>query len=124
MNFWTPTFNSWGAGFDPVDMPWYVLYDYVEVFTYDEEHNEFKFHWRDDFDAFDSGKWHKAAGGFESNTSVFHPSNAYTSGGHLVLKMEPEITREYDQHLKQSLSEAFGMDLDHRKQSPSRFSKF
>ena len=36
MNFWTPTFHSWGDGFDPVDMPWYVLYDYVEVFTYDE----------------------------------------------------------------------------------------
>ena len=35
MNFWTPTFHSWGAGLDPKDMPWYVLYDYVEVFDYD-----------------------------------------------------------------------------------------
>ena len=35
MNFWTPTFHSWGAGFNPIDMPWYALYDYVEVFTYD-----------------------------------------------------------------------------------------
>ena len=34
MNFWTPTFHSWGQGFDPADMPWYALYDYVEVFTY------------------------------------------------------------------------------------------
>jgi hypothetical protein len=34
MNFWTPTFHSWGEGFNPADMPWYVLYDYVEVFTY------------------------------------------------------------------------------------------
>ena len=41
MNFWTPTFESWHAGFDPHDMPWYVMYDYVEVFTYDEENNEF-----------------------------------------------------------------------------------
>ena len=22
MNFWTPTFDSWGHGFDPKDMPW------------------------------------------------------------------------------------------------------
>ena len=34
MNFWTPTFHAWGQGFDPADMPWYALYDYVEVFTY------------------------------------------------------------------------------------------
>lgn len=89
MNFWTPTFHSWGDGFDPHDMPWYVLYDYVEVFTYDENTGHFDFDWRDDFDAFDSGRWHKASGGFEANSSVFYPSNVYTSGGNLVLKMEP-----------------------------------
>jgi len=89
MNFWTPTFEAWGAGFDASDMPWYVLYDYVEVFTYNEKANEFEFHWRDDFNAFDSGRWHKASGGFEANSSVFYPQNVYTSGGNLVLKMEP-----------------------------------
>ena len=41
MNFWTPTFASWGQGFHPIDMPWYVLYDYVEVFVYNEEMHEF-----------------------------------------------------------------------------------
>ena len=116
MNFWTPTFHSWGAGFNPVDMPWYVLYDYVEVFTYDSEHNEFKFHWRDDFDSFDSGKWHKAAGGFESNTSVFHPANAYTSGGHLVLKMEPEHSKAEDLEIEHDLKSNFEMDLDYRRE--------
>jgi len=120
MNFWTPTFDSWGAGFNPADMPWYVLYDYVEVFTYDERNNQFVFHWRDDFDSFDSGKWHKAAGGFESNTSVFHPDNAYTSGGHLVLKMEPEHTKQQDAQIHHDLEEAFGMDLDHRKRHYER----
>ena len=59
--------------------------------------NMFKFHWRDDFNAFDNERWHKASDGFESNTSVFHPENAFTSGGHLVLKMEPELTKE-EQH--------------------------
>jgi len=115
MNFWTPTFHSWSAGFHPVDMPWYVLYDYVEVFTYDQEHNEFKLHWRDDFDSFDSGKWHKAAGGFESNSSVFHPENVYTSGGQLVLKMEPEHAHPVYVETRHHLREAFEMDLDHRQ---------
>lgn len=95
MNFWTPTFHSWGAGFDPADMPWYVLYDYVEVFTYNEKLNEFEFHWRDDFNSFDSGRWHKASGGFEANSSVFYPQQVYTSNGNLVIKMEPIDTFEH-----------------------------
>jgi|Transcript_6403 hypothetical protein len=89
MNFWTPTFHSWGQGFNAADMPWYVLYDYVEVFTYNEHLNEFEFHWRDDFNSFDSGRWHKASGGFEANSSVFYPQQVYTSNGNLVIKMEP-----------------------------------
>ena len=96
MNFWTPTFHSWGKGFDPVDMPWYVLYDYVEVFSYNEHKNEFEFHWRDDFDAFDSSRWHKASGGFEANSSVFYPSNVYTNDGNLVIKMEPNDDDHHD----------------------------
>lgn len=98
MNFWTPTFHSWGKGFDAVDMPWYVLYDYVEVFTYNEHMNEFEFHWRDDFNAFDSGRWHKASGGFEANSSVFYPQNVYTSGGNLVIKMEPAENVHHESH--------------------------
>ena len=35
MNFWTPTFDSWGHGLESEDMPWYVLYDFVEVHVYD-----------------------------------------------------------------------------------------
>lgn len=37
MNFWTPTFDSWGKGFNAADMPWYVLYDYVETYTFNNE---------------------------------------------------------------------------------------
>jgi len=90
MNFWTPTDHPWGHGFEPVDMPWYLLYDYVEVFTFNEETNDFEFHWRDDFNRFNSDRWHKADGGFEANSSVFSPDNVYTYHGNLVLKMEPE----------------------------------
>ena len=90
MNFWTPTFDSWGHDFNAADMPWYVLYDYVEVYHYNSETNEFEFNWRDDFEKFEAGRWHKASGGFEANSSIFHPDNAYTKAGNLVLKMEPE----------------------------------
>ena len=53
MNFWTPKFRSWGKGFDASDMPWYVLYDYVEVYRYDPESHDFELDWRDDFNRFD-----------------------------------------------------------------------
>ena len=89
MNFWTPTFHSWGKDLDAHDMPWYALYDYVEVFEWDPHDEDFKFFWRDDFDSFDAGRWHKASGSFDANSCEFHPSNVYTEDGVLHLKMEP-----------------------------------
>ena len=53
MNFWTPTFHDWGAELTAEDMPWYVLFDYVEAYSYDNDKNEFDFEWRDDFENFD-----------------------------------------------------------------------
>ena len=95
MNFWTPTFETWGAGLDAADMPWYLLYDYVEVHKYDEDTKDFHLQWRDDFDTFDTLRWHKATGGFNANSSEFHPENVSVKAGNLVLKMEPlqEIPR-------------------------------
>lgn len=90
MNFWTPTFESWGHGLDSADMPWFLLYDYVEVHTWNHASNEFELLWRDDFDEFDEKRWHKASGGFESNSSIFHPENVSVKAGNLVLKMEPD----------------------------------
>ena len=90
MNFWTPTFDSWGKGLEPEDMPWYLKFDYVEVYHYDMHTHKFDLHWRDDFEHFDPGRWFKQSGTFESNSSVFHTANTYTEKGKLVLKMEPE----------------------------------
>jgi len=91
MNFWTPTFESWGKGFQPADMPWYVLYDYVETFTYNNETKGFDFHWRDDFITFDPNRWHKSDNTtFDANSTTFRASQAYVNDGHLVLKMEPD----------------------------------
>jgi hypothetical protein len=94
MNFWTPTFHSWGHGLDASDMPWYLLYDYVEVHKYNQANNEFELHWRDDFENFDDKRWHKASGGFDANSSIFHPENVSVKAGNLVLKMEPDNKAE------------------------------
>ena len=122
MNFWTPTFHSWASGFDPIDMPWYLLFDYIEVYTYNEQLHEFDFHWRDDFDAFDSGRWHKASGGFEANSSVFYPSQVYTSGGNLVLKMEPDEHVHYEEVEHEYAPEHHG-DLRHHLHKAEHFDR-
>ena len=91
MNFWTPTFESWGKGLDATDMPWYVLYDYVETYTWNNEDKNFDFHWRDDFIDFKAERWHKNDNTtFDANSTTFRASQVYTEKGHLVLKMEPE----------------------------------
>lgn len=73
MNFWTPTFHAWGADFEQGDMPWYLLFDYVEVYSYNQGTNSFDFGWRDDFSFFDQNKWKKTSGTFEANSSIFYP---------------------------------------------------
>ena len=92
MNFWTPTFESWGKGFDAKDMPWYVYYDYVETYTWNHETKGFDFHWRDDFQSFNASRWHKSDNTtFDANSTTFHASQAYVQDDHLVLKMEPDL---------------------------------
>jgi beta-glucanase (GH16 family) len=89
MNFWTPTFDAWGQGFEPKDMPWYCIYDYVETYTYNADTNGFDFHWKDDFNTFDSKRWHKSdATTFDHNSTTFRAEQAFTHGGNLVLKLE------------------------------------
>ena len=91
MNFWTPTFESWGKGLDAKDMPWYLEYDYVETYTYNHETSGFDFNWRDSFNTFDTNRWHKSDNTtFDANSTVFRGSQAYIKNGSLVLKMEPD----------------------------------
>lgn len=95
MNFWTPTFDSWGKGFDAADMPWEVKYDYVETFTWNTHTNGFDFHWRDDFTTFDSERWHKSDNTtFDANSTTFRASQANIHDGHLTLTMEPDVHQD------------------------------
>mmetsp|Transcript_11116 Transcript_11116/g.14050 ORF Transcript_11116/g.14050 Transcript_11116/m.14050 type:complete len:370 (-) Transcript_11116:1357-2466(-) len=99
MNFWTPTFESWGKDLVADDMPWYLLFDYIEVHQYNPHTHGFELHWRDDFNYFDPGRWFKQSGTFEANSSVFHTGNVYTEDGNLVLKMEPEHAVHRTHHM-------------------------
>ena len=75
MNFWTPTFESWGKGLDAKDMPWYVMYDYVETYTYNHTTKTFDFNWRDCFNTFDTNRWHKSDNTtFDANSTTFRAS--------------------------------------------------
>ena len=91
MNFWTPTFESWGKGLDAKDMPWEVTYDYVETYTYNTRTKGFDFHWRDEFNTFDTNRWHKSDNTtFDANSTTFRASQSFIKDGALVLKMEPD----------------------------------
>ena len=95
MNFWTPTFESWGKGLDAKDMPWTVEYDYVETYTYNSHTKGFDFHWRDSFNTFDTNRWHKSDNTtFDANSTTFRASQAFIKDGSLVLKMEPDVMDE------------------------------
>lgn len=94
MNFWTPTWNSWGGGRNDHDMPWYVYYDWIEVYSYDHGSKKFHLSWRDDFNGKnlskpDSHRWHISDGAtFESNSSMFVNSHVYLWDNALCFKMD------------------------------------
>ena len=83
MNFWTPTFSGWGDGLNDWDMPWYVHYDWVEVYAYDHSSKQFHLSWRDDFNGAnysspDLNRWYPSDGwGFDSNSSTFYKNHVY-----------------------------------------------
>ena len=101
MNFWTPTFDSWGGGRDDSSMPWYIFYDYVEVYTYNWDTNGFDFHWRDDFHTYDTSRWYVKEGwGFNDNSSNFYQSQVWADGEVLVMKMEKNYGNEAESFIQ------------------------
>ena len=95
MNLWTPQFPQWQVGFDDVDMPWYAMYDFVEVYTYNKKTRQFDLHWKDDFDYLDLTRWEPSDNfGFTDNTTTFFGTQVFVEQGNLVLQMsKAEIDR-------------------------------
>lgn len=90
MNFWTPTFAGWGDNMDdPATMPWYTRYDWVEVYDYDAQNDDFVLRWRDDFDGLNLERWRVSNNwSFDQNSTRFMNTQTYVEDGSLVLKME------------------------------------
>ena len=80
-------------------MPWTVEYDYVETFTYNTETKSFDFHWRDDFETFDSKRWIVSDNTtFDANSTVFRSSQVTVKDGNLVLTMQPDEPTGHNYH--------------------------
>lgn len=105
MNFWTPTFHAWGADMESDDMPWYLLFDYVEVYNYNADSKDFELGWRDDFNEFNQERWMKGTGTFEANSSIFAPNNVFVKDGSLVIKMEHDDHHVLEQHHRDMLND-------------------
>ena len=92
MNFWTPNWDSWGAGRDDSTMPWFTRYDYVEAYDYDVDTDSFTLRFRDDFDTLNTDIWRVSDyWTFEENSSIFVVPHVYTYQGNLVLKINKSI---------------------------------
>lgn len=89
MNFWTPTWSPWNNKFSEEGLPWQAKYDFVETYTYNAYSNGFDFHWRDDFNTFDTSKWYKSDNwGFEGNSTLFVADQVTVADGNLVLTLD------------------------------------
>ena len=105
MNFWTPTFAGWGDGFNDWDMPWYVMYDWVEVYKYNSTTGGFDFYWRDDFTLLNTSRWLVSNNWtFGDNSSLFISSHVYTLDGLLWLKMSKTTAATNDEPTDDQLS--------------------
>merc|ERR1711878_68859 len=84
-----------GAGWDDTEAPYYSGIDYVEVYYYDATNEDFKLHFRDDFDTYDQNRWVSADNKtWEGMDSTFKKENAFVSDGRLFLKLD----KNADQH--------------------------
>ena len=49
LNFWTPDGGAWGGGFNDSNMPWYLDYDWVEVWDHYASTGGFTWNFDDQF---------------------------------------------------------------------------
>ena len=92
MNFWTPTWtggNQWGEGLTYEGDPFFALFEFVKVESYNVETKTFKHQWIDHFHFFDHRNWEVLDEiSTDQNSSKFKQSQSYVSNGALVFKLE------------------------------------
>lgn len=107
MNYWVPMSGLWGEGLNDSSMPWYVQYDWVEVFTYNWNHTkdgtpEFTWDFRDDFNEPDYTP---------INTDIWFTSNGWGYDRCTFIRNHVFI-KDNALTLKLSKDQNYGMDED------------
>jgi imidazoleglycerol phosphate dehydratase HisB len=91
LNFWTPEGSAWGSGLNASSMPWYLDYDWVEVWNYDANTGSDTLYWRDNFTGAngskpDSDRW-QVSNGWGYPTTTFYPENVYIHSNKLRIEL-------------------------------------
>jgi len=91
MNVWNPNYPDWAGVWNAKVLPAFAYYDWVSYSTYAPDSgdvgtgNNFKFQWKDDFNAYDSVRWAKATHTWEGNQCDLYPDNIVFKDGTMIL---------------------------------------
>jgi hypothetical protein len=59
LHAWAPEVPEYNIGFNLSSvLPAEVLYDYVKVYSYDQDYKNFSLLWEDHFDKWNSSRWY------------------------------------------------------------------
>merc|ERR1712038_2210469 len=75
-----------GKGLDVEKAPFFTSLEYVEVYDYNEENDEFNLYFKDEFNYFAGDRWKKGDGRWTGLSSTYMPDNSYIENGKLVLR--------------------------------------
>jgi len=75
-----------GKGLDIEKAPFFTSVEYVEVYDYNEENDEFNLYFKDEFNNFAQDRWKKGDGRWTGLSSTYMPDNSYIEDGKLVLR--------------------------------------
>ena len=92
MNFWAPSWSPWGDGRDDRTMPWYVNYDWVEVWSYNHKTKGFDWVFDDQFNGNSlNPRWHVSNySSISGSLNCYHPSQVWVANGHLTIRLSKD----------------------------------
>jgi len=85
-----------GKGLDVEKAPFFTSLEYVEVYDYNEENDEFNLYFKDEFNYFAGDRWKKGDGRWTGLSSTYMPDNSYIEDGKLVLRAKKNDHQDGD----------------------------
>lgn len=86
-NLWNPNYPSWVGPFDENILPVHMYVNWIKFYPWDGSSFSSTPTLEDNFDIFDTSKWHKANWTFNGNQSDFIPQNVNAKDGYLVISL-------------------------------------